>query len=100
MALIKVARASEIPDGKARRVNANGTPVSVWNIGGRFYAIADTCPHAGGPLSEGFADGKVVVCPWHGWKFSLENGKSPVVPSVSVPVYRVKVEGEYVFIDV
>jgi nitrite reductase/ring-hydroxylating ferredoxin subunit len=101
MPLVKVATVNEIPEGGSKCVKVNGVPVSIWNIGGKLHAIADTCPHAGGPLSEGFIDEELVVtCPWHGWKFCVTDGKSPVVPSMSVPVYNVKVEGEDVLVEV
>ena len=42
---------------------------------GKFFAIANQCPHRRGPLSEGvFGDGK-VICPLHGHKFDLATGK-------------------------
>lgn len=40
-----------------------------------FYAFYDSCPHAGGRLSEGRITLKgEVVCPLHGYRFRLENG--------------------------
>jgi nitrite reductase/ring-hydroxylating ferredoxin subunit len=39
-----------------------------------FYAITNTCSHAGGPLDEGSLDGDVVTCPWHASQFCLRNG--------------------------
>ena len=100
MALIKVASVNEVQEGQSKLVDVNGTPVSLWKIEGQFHAIANTCPHAGGPLNEGILEEeKVVMCPWHGWKFSVVDGKSPVMPNMSIPVYTVKVEGEDVFVE-
>ncbi len=100
MALVKVASVDEVPEGGVIVVNVNGTPVSLWKIEGKFHAIANTCPHAGGPFNEGFMDEeRVITCPWHGWKFSVVDGKSPVIPTMSIPVYSVKVEGNDVFVE-
>ena len=42
---------------------------------GHLYAIAHTCSHLGGPLSEGeLLVNACVKCPWHGSVFSLESG--------------------------
>jgi nitrite reductase/ring-hydroxylating ferredoxin subunit len=37
-------------------------------------AIAETCSHLGGPLSEGTLKDGRVVCPWHGSCFALDDG--------------------------
>jgi nitrite reductase/ring-hydroxylating ferredoxin subunit len=50
--------------------------IAVFNINGSFYAISNSCIHKGGPLSNGFLNGDIVTCPWHGWKYSLKTGKS------------------------
>src|SRR3712207_8676987 len=42
---------------------------------GRLEAVANTCPHLGGPLHEGQIEGDTVTCPWHGSVFRLTDGK-------------------------
>lgn len=69
---IRVGPKADIPDGECAVVTHGRTRIAVYNAGGRFFAISDACPHAGGPLSEGFVDGTDVTCPWHGWTFSLD----------------------------
>jgi len=36
---------------------------------GKSFAMRDSCPHRGIPLSHGEFDGKVVECSYHGWRF-------------------------------
>ena len=46
------------------------------------FACANRCPHEGYPLSEGsLADGCVLTCNWHNWKFDLAFGTTlgPVI---------------------
>jgi nitrite reductase/ring-hydroxylating ferredoxin subunit/multimeric flavodoxin WrbA len=43
----------------------------------RFRAISGTCNHKGGPLCEGRIRDEYVMCPWHGWEYSLITGKGP-----------------------
>ncbi|MBI1320799.1 MAG: Rieske 2Fe-2S domain-containing protein [Candidatus Hydrogenedens sp.] len=45
--------------------------VALFNIDGTLHACSARCPHAGGPLQDGFLRGTSVVCPWHGWSFDL-----------------------------
>jgi nitrite reductase (NADH) small subunit len=57
-----------------------------------FFAIDDTCPHAGGSLSEGMVDGEQVICPLHAFAFEVRSGHCPDDPGCSVRAYRVRVE--------
>jgi nitrite reductase/ring-hydroxylating ferredoxin subunit/uncharacterized membrane protein len=71
-----VMNASELPEGQMTRIMLDGSPVLLLRRGERVYAISETCSHMGGPLSEGqLRDDNTVVCPWHGSRFSLEDGK-------------------------
>ena len=65
---------SELQEGKPARVIADGVAVCLVKLGEKIHAITDTCPHLGGPLSEGKLNGDVIQCPWHGSEFSLVDG--------------------------
>jgi nitrite reductase/ring-hydroxylating ferredoxin subunit/uncharacterized membrane protein len=65
---------SDLADGQMRRVEAKGFAVLLARREGRIHAIAETCSHMGGPLAEGKMEGDTVRCPWHGSRFSLEDG--------------------------
>ena len=98
--LVKVADTNQLPAGKATAVELDGTRIAVFNVGGTFYALEDTCPHAGGPLSEGKVDGEKVVCPWHDAAFDLKTGDVLSPPAFEgVKSYRVVVEGNDVKIE-
>jgi nitrite reductase/ring-hydroxylating ferredoxin subunit len=99
MAFLRAAKKDEIPDGSIREFQVNGTTVAVANVGGKFYAISNTCLHRGGPLGQGELEGNVVTCPWHGWQYDVTTGKVIMNPAVGVETYAVEVRGEDVFID-
>jgi nitrite reductase/ring-hydroxylating ferredoxin subunit/uncharacterized membrane protein len=65
---------SELQDGKPVRADHNGTPILLVRHNSQIYALAETCSHLGGPLSEGKLDGDVIQCPWHGSRFSIRDG--------------------------
>jgi 3-phenylpropionate/trans-cinnamate dioxygenase ferredoxin component len=73
---VEVARLEQLPPGRALAVELGRRSLALFNVGGRLYAIDDTCSHSGGPLSEGEVEGSQVVCPWHGARFELESGRS------------------------
>ncbi len=97
---IKVASISDLNPGECKVVNVNGTDVALFNIGGEFFAINNTCLHRGGPLGEGFVEGDVVTCPWHGWRYNVKTGANVTIPSAKVANYQVKIEGNGVLVAV
>jgi nitrite reductase/ring-hydroxylating ferredoxin subunit len=101
MAFVKVATVQEVPPGQAKQSTINGRTLAVFNIGGKFHAIDDTCPHSGAPLSEGMVSGTEVTCPWHGARFDLSSGAHLCPPARSgVTAYKVQVVGDEVQVDV
>src|SRR5260370_1183784 len=50
---------------------------------GKVFAIRDSCPHRGIPLSCGRLDEKVVECCYHGWRFDACSGQCVEIPSLS-----------------
>ena len=92
MPFVPVAKAADIPAGQGTLVEVGGRDVAVFNAGdGRFFACGGTCPHEDGPLAEGWLEGDLVVCPWHGYDFDLTSGKCRVDDDLSIPVYAVRV---------
>ncbi|MDR7521344.1 MAG: non-heme iron oxygenase ferredoxin subunit [Armatimonadota bacterium] len=100
MARIKVANASDLPEGTATAVTVNGMTVALFHRPEGWFAIEGTCTHRGGPLAEGDVEGFVVTCPWHGGQFDVRTGNlvSPP-PARPVRAFRVVVEGEDVFLE-
>jgi phenylpropionate dioxygenase-like ring-hydroxylating dioxygenase large terminal subunit len=50
---------------------------------GRVFAMRDSCPHRGIPLSAGWFDGRHVTCRYHGWEFEPCGGQCQAIPSLS-----------------
>ena len=42
---------------------------------GVLHAHATVCPHSLGPLEEAALEDGCVVCPWHGYRFRLADGR-------------------------
>jgi nitrite reductase/ring-hydroxylating ferredoxin subunit len=100
MAWKKIASVQEVPAGKAKQAMVDGRALAVFNVGGTYYAIDDTCPHRGAPLWEGTVSGTEVTCPWHGARFDVSSGAHLCPPARSgVTAYKVQVVGEEVQVD-
>lgn len=101
MAFTKVATKDEIPNGMGKQVVVAGRNVALFNVEGTYYAIDDTCPHRGAPLSEGTLEGAELTCPWHGARFDVTSGSVLCPPARSgVRVHKVQVVGEEIQIEV
>ena len=100
MAFVKVATVQEVPPGTAKQVQIDGRTLAVFNVNGSFHVLDDTCPHRGGPLSEGDLEGQEVICPWHGARFDVTSGAHLCPPARSdVACYHVQVAGDEVQVD-
>ncbi|MGN6296118.1 MAG: Rieske 2Fe-2S domain-containing protein [Ginsengibacter sp.] len=71
----EVCSEDELPDNSMKCVRAGETKILLARENNQLFAIAHTCSHMGGPLSEGeLLPGSQVRCPWHGSVFSLKDG--------------------------
>jgi nitrite reductase/ring-hydroxylating ferredoxin subunit/uncharacterized membrane protein len=73
---------SQLPEATPTRAVHNGTPILLVRRGERIFAMAETCSHFSGPLSEGKLEGDSIVCPYHASRFSLEDGSVLNGPAV------------------
>jgi uroporphyrinogen-III synthase len=77
---VRTARCEDIPLREARSVRFGDREIAIFNLGDRFLAVDNRCPHKGGPLSDGIVSGATVVCPLHTWKVNLETGSVLTTP--------------------
>jgi 3-phenylpropionate/trans-cinnamate dioxygenase ferredoxin subunit len=115
-----VARVGEVAPGSTKLVTVKGREIGLFNVKGEFFALANRCPHMGGPLCRGMivalvqSDGpgsyrltrrqEFLRCPWHGWEFDIRTGQSWCDPNdlkirqfaVSVEPGATLVKGPYV----
>ncbi|MCB1549563.1 MAG: Rieske (2Fe-2S) protein [Hyphomicrobiaceae bacterium] len=101
-----------------RRIVAHGRrSIGVFNVGGNYYALANVCPHAGGPLCEGevtgttetgerpyelawVRGGEILRCPWHAWEVDIKSGRVLVGRQQQVRTFKVSVVDGTVVLEV
>ena len=81
-AFVAVMPASDLAEAKPTRAEHDGVPILLVRRGDRIFAMAETCSHFSGPLSEGKLVGDSIVCPWHASRFALEDGRVLDGPAV------------------
>jgi len=91
---IRVTRVVNIPEREGRAVRIGARDIAIFNLGDRFLATDNQCPHQGGPLCDGIVTGSSVVCPLHAWKVNLDTGsvERPKASSECVATYPTRVE--------
>jgi nitrite reductase (NADH) small subunit len=85
---IRITAAENIPPREGRAVQVGELSLAVFNMGGRFLAIENRCPHSGGPLADGIVGGAMVTCPLHNWRICLESGQVSHPCESGVPQVR------------
>src|SRR4051794_3118361 len=97
----RVAARSQLPPGAKLLTEIDGRAIALFNVDGSFYAIDDVCTHDGGPLAEGELLGCEIMCPRHGARFDVRNGKALCFPAIEpVASHTVEVRGDDVFVAV
>ncbi|MBM4435832.1 MAG: Rieske (2Fe-2S) protein [Actinobacteria bacterium] len=103
-----VCATGELPPGARREVPVAGEyGVTVFNLGGEYFALRNKCPHKGGPLGRGrirphvvaaaggYAferEGEIVKCPYHNWEFDIRTGRALYDARYQAKTYRAAVE--------
>ncbi len=100
MPWIRVASAADIPPGSGKVVKAAGRDLAVFNDGGHYFAVDDTCPHQGASLGEGTLHQGRVICPWHSWTFDLRTGEALRIPGISVERFPARRNGDDVEVEI
>jgi nitrite reductase (NADH) small subunit len=105
----RVGAVEDFRQDGCRMVEVDGRSVGIITVAGRLFALRDRCPHRGAPMCQGTVSGTfvasaphqyvygmhdaVIRCPWHGWEFDLETGRSLLEPDrVGVRVYQITVD--------
>lgn len=97
---IDVGEAAEITPGQPKLVRSGKHDLAVVRTDDQgLYAVANSCPHEGYPLVQGYVRDCTLTCPWHNFKFDLRDGKC-LVGDEDVRSYPVREVDGRVHVDV
>jgi nitrite reductase (NADH) small subunit len=101
MSWTKICPLNEIPKLGSRVVRTESADIGIFRTeDDRVFALNNSCPHKGGPLSQGIVYGDKVACPLHSWKISLVDGKAEEPDVGETACYQIKVEDGVVYLEV
>ena len=97
----RLCKKDEIPQNGMAKFTIDGETILVARINGEFFAISDTCSHAGSSLSEGKLENYSVQCPHHGGVFDLRTGEAISFPAVAaVECFDLEIYEDDIYLDI
>jgi nitrite reductase/ring-hydroxylating ferredoxin subunit len=110
------AGVDEIEIGDCKILKIEGRSIGIYYDGKKYFAIRNVCPHEQAELCKGKItgttlpskpheyiygmEGEVLVCPWHGWEFNVNDGTCLGDPKYKVKTYEVSVENNRVMVQI
>jgi nitrite reductase (NADH) small subunit/3-phenylpropionate/trans-cinnamate dioxygenase ferredoxin subunit len=94
-----VCRVGELTEGEGKTVQVGKKLVALFLWEGQYLAIDDMCPHMGASLSGGYVENGIVTCPWHAWRFRLQDGAWADNPRIKIGCFAVRVDGNEVQVE-
>ncbi len=96
-----IGKVSDISQGKIKEYKLEDKILAVANVGGQYLAFDGLCTHMQCPLAGGNLDGHIITCYCHGAKFDIMEGKVVTGPAKKpLRVYKVKIEGEDILVEI
>ncbi|MBO9434922.1 nitrite reductase small subunit NirD [Ruegeria sp. R13_0] len=100
MSWIDIGHIEDIPLRGARLVKTHIGCIAVFRTAeAEVFAATNSCPHKGGPLSEGIVHGQSVTCPLHNWVFDLNTGQAQGADEGQITTYPVRLEDGRILLD-
>jgi nitrite reductase/ring-hydroxylating ferredoxin subunit/DMSO/TMAO reductase YedYZ heme-binding membrane subunit len=95
---VPIVAAAAIPEGRARIGVVGGERVAVFKHGNRLSCVSNVCRHQNGPLGEGRIIDGCITCPWHGYQYRPEDGRSPPPFDDRIATYNLRLRDGMVYV--
>ena len=96
----EVTTVEKIPEWGVLAAKAGENSVILWKKGDLITCYRNACTHLAYPIDMGQVSSGIITCPFHRFKYKLENGQCLTAPELPLESYPVRVEGNKVFVQV
>ena len=97
----KQEAASRIPVGKLQLVKLGKRRICIAHTEMGYSAVSDACTHLGESLCKGSTNFlNEIICPWHGYRFNLENGRESNQRAPDLEVYKIELREDGLYLGV
>ncbi len=91
-----VCKIDTIPEGQIKVTSVGDNEVLLSRFDNKVTCYENSCAHMGMPLDMGEVNQGILVCPHHGFEYSLETGECLTAPEVQLHTHAVRVIGDKV----
>ena len=95
----EICDVSEIPDDCAKTIFIDDQNIAIFKYDDKLSAVNNVCRHQMGPIGEGKIIDGCITCPWHGYQYLPENGKSPPPFTEKLETYELKLIKNMVWVN-
>lgn len=96
-----VCKLADLPIGLGRGFVVGVHRIAIFRTrAGKVFAVANECPHRGGPLADGMLAGEQVVCPMHAYRYDAKSGDCDQSGTCGVATYPIEVRGDVVMVGI
>ncbi|GAA4581745.1 Rieske (2Fe-2S) protein [Micromonospora coerulea] len=95
---VLVAELPELARRKRKQVVVGDTPIALFLVNGRVFALHDVCVHKQRSLSKGTVLHGRIICPGHQWSFDPATGEAADQVECQ-PTYAVRVAEDKIYVN-
>ncbi len=97
---VKVCRVADLQEDIPFGATVAGERVAVLLYeGDKVSCVSGVCQHQNGPLAEGRLVDGCLTCPWHGYQYRPQDGRSPEPFHERIPTFAVRIEAGDVWVS-
>lgn len=98
---LRLCPADDVKEGEPVGVFLDHLPaLAVYRVEKDVYVTDNMCTHGNAMLTDGYQDGDIIECPFHGGSFDIVTGAAKAFPcQVPVKTYPVSIDDGWVCID-
>lgn len=95
-----ICNSSELEEGRRLRAEIDiEYDFALFRIDGKVFCVSNVCPHKReAKMYKGYIEQEALICPMHGWSFSLETGKN-TIGGKGIQVFNVLEESGKIFVE-
>ncbi|MDQ6992508.1 MAG: non-heme iron oxygenase ferredoxin subunit [Mariprofundus sp.] len=98
---IDVAKVEDLPLGSRKIIKTPYAEIAIFNLHGEFFAIEDICTHDGGELTSGQCEDDQIICPRHGARFCIRDGRALTPPAYEdIDTFPIRVQNDMIQVAV
>jgi len=98
--LVPSIKETELKENQMKAVRVKGKPILLIRKNNQIFALQNRCPHMGCTFETGILRDYQVMCPCHGWKFDIRDGKYQENPATTIETYNCIIQNGKIHVQI